>query len=118
MATGLTKDLIRVSTDKVGDKEIIVKLTSNQKIELKLKGSRGVGNSVSILELYEDLYGVSATPKNNKSGTISIASRKESKQDKKLISLYDLRSHNAISTLDLATISKFDQIIKSLIDER
>tara|TARA_R110000796_G_scaffold11198_4_gene37355 strand:+ start:4389 stop:4745 length:357 start_codon:yes stop_codon:yes gene_type:complete len=118
MATELTKDLIRVSTDKVDDKEIIIKLTSGQKIELKLKGSRGVGGSIGILELYENLHGVSTTPKDKKDGSISVKPTKSSKEDKKLISLYDLRSHNAISTLDLVTIAKFDQIIKSLIDER
>ena len=115
MATTLTKNLIRESTDKVGDKEIQITLTFDQLVELKLKGSRGKGFSIPINKLYEQLSGT--TIKGIKGeGSVSVVRDKLKAYDRKMISLFDLRSHNAISTLDIITLAKFDQLIKSVLD--
>jgi hypothetical protein len=114
MATILKKNLVRETTEVVHDKEIIVTLTVDQEVELKLKGTRGSGETIGIKELYEQLYGSIEAQKRD--GPISTSTVKSKKGDNKMISLYDLRTHNAISTLDVETLSKFDGIIKNLID--
>lgn len=118
MATILGKDLTRESSILVDGKEILITLTSSQDIELKLKGQRGNGKSISILSLYEQLHGISGDVISDDviSGSVSIKSGDLVESDRRMVSLFDLRSHNAISTLDLVTISKFDQIIKSVLD--
>lgn len=118
MATKLDKDLIRESKIKINDKEVLVTISSTQDILLKLKGSRGKGVSISILDLWYQLSGNenSYTPKNGRAGSISIVKTKPLNQDNKMISLYDLRSANAISLLDIQTKSKFDGIIKDMIE--
>jgi|TARA_R110000796_G_scaffold11688_3_gene39378 hypothetical protein len=116
MATILNKDLIRESTQKVNDKEVIITLTAGQEIELKLKGKRGDGKAIYIKDLYAQLYDDEVDNK-EPAGPITISQDKPRKRgDRKMISLYDLRSHNAISMLDIETVCKFDQIIKSVID--
>jgi hypothetical protein len=116
MATILSKNLIRESTQKVDDREVIITLTVNQEIELKLKGKRGDGKTIYIKDLYGQLYD-GEVDKKQPEGPITINQDSPRKRgDRKMISLYDLRSHNAISTLDVETLSKFDQIIKSVID--
>lgn len=122
MATILNKKLVRETTEKVEDKEILITLTSDQKVELRLKGQRSGVKDISILDLYNQLYDLESSSSNittNKSnGSLSIKkNNKSNKSDnRKMISLYDLRSQNAISTLDVKTMSKFDEIIKSVID--
>jgi hypothetical protein len=112
MATILDKKIIRLSTEKVGEKEILVILNNDQTIELKLKSSRGSGKVISILELYEQLNGVEID-KPSMNGSSKITNNGEIK----MISLYDLRSHNAISLLPIGEIAKFDSIIKSVIED-
>lgn len=118
MATELNKNLTRLSTDEVDGKSIVVTLTSEQEIELKLKGQRGKGQTIYIKDLYAQLNGIELSDKKSQEGPLSITTADKSRKrgDTKMISLYDLRSQNAISTLDLATLAKFDQIIKSVID--
>lgn len=118
MATVLKKDLVRVSTDTVDDKEITVILTAEQEVELKLKGQRGEGEKISIKDLYGQLYGVdNSSGDKGKGGSLRITSDLPRKRgDRKMISLYDLRSQNAISELNFKDTAKFDQIIKSVID--
>ena len=119
MATELKKDLVRVSTDKVDDKEITIILTTSQEIELKLKGQRGEGEKILIKDLYSQLYNLDSSDNKSDSGPISISNDSNiprRRGDRKMISLYDLRSHNAISVLEVNDMAKFDQIIKSVID--
>ena len=118
MATKLLKNLTRESTETVDDKEIVITLTSEQQIELKLKGKRGDGETIYIKDLYNQLYGIEGDKVEEKKGSVSITRGPKKRGDNRMISLYDLRSHNAISTLDLTTLSKFDQIIKSVIDSQ
>lgn len=119
MATKLNKNLVRESTETIDGKEIMVTLTEDQQIELKVKGQRGEGKTIYIKDLYADLYDINLDEvKKSKDGPLSITtgSNKRKRGDDMLISLYDLRSQNAISMLDLETLAKFDQIIKSVID--
>jgi hypothetical protein len=118
MATKLTKILVRESTETVDGKEIIITLTTDQEVELKLKGKRGKGETIYIKDLYNQLYGIEGEGNTKKDGPLSISNAKPNRKrgDSKMISLYDLRSQNAISAMDLATKAKFDQIIKNVID--
>jgi len=119
MATKLEKDVTRESTSKADDKEIMITITSKQTINLKLKGMRSGSVEVSIADLYAQLTN-SPNTSNDEDDTEpkTITKNKYQKPTTKnpMIILSDLRSHNAISTLDIATMAKFDHIIKSLMD--
>ena len=52
MATKLLKNILRESTETIGDKEIHIILTEGQEIELKLKGKRSSGRTIYIKDLY------------------------------------------------------------------
>ena len=58
MATILDKDLLRESTQKFEDREIMVTLTDKQTISLKLKGLKSGEVSIGILPLYKQLKGI------------------------------------------------------------
>lgn len=116
MATILNKDIIRESTDKIGDKEIIITLTANQEIELKLKGKRGSGDTIYIKDLYSQLSNKAGDINDNNGSLIISKDLPRKRGDNKMISLYDLRSHNAISTMEIELKAKFDALIKSVID--
>tara|TARA_R110000772_G_scaffold17946_1_gene49749 strand:- start:6896 stop:7255 length:360 start_codon:yes stop_codon:yes gene_type:complete len=115
MATTLNKDIIRETTVEIDGRLIITTLTKDQTLKFKLKGLRTGEVSIPIEEIYCQLDGCEAPSKNKSSITINNNSAKPIKGNP-MISLLDLRSHNAISTLDISTLAKFDQIIKSLID--
>ena len=53
---------------------------------------------------------------NPNDGPVKIIVSKPKRGDNKMISLHDLRSHNAISVLELGIKAKLDQIIKSVLD--
>ena len=114
MATILNKDLVRESTQEIGDKAILVTIKADQSVELKLKGVRGDGLNISLIDLWEYLGGEDEVPV--KGQAVEIKKVAPKKGDNKMISLYDLRSMNMISTLDLPTKVKFDGIIKEVID--
>lgn len=121
MATKLDKDVVRESTVKVDNREIVVTLSADQKITMKLKGMKSGEVSIDILELFGQLSG--GLPQNEekpaKSGkSVVVSNEKPAKMTKNnpMISLYDLRTYNAISGLDYATLVKFEGIIKNLID--
>jgi hypothetical protein len=116
MATKLLKNIVRESTEVIDGKEITITLTSDQEIELKLKGKRGSGETIYIKDLYNQLYGLEQSDGDKKKGAVSISNAPKKRGDSKMISLGALRSHNAISMLDIPTLAKFDQIIKSVID--
>ena len=107
MATKLEKDITRESSTTIDDKEIIVTLTSDQKISMKLKGKRVGGVEISIEDLYNQLTGNKVDDKN--------LTEKPTKKNP-MILLSDLRSHNAISGGDYKHIAHFDTIIKNLMD--
>ena len=118
MATKLEKDITRESTVKDDDKEIMVTLTADQKISMKLKGKRSGGVSIGIDELYGQLTGKNMgtdEPKDKKAISIKQSDEKPTKRNP-MILLSDLRSQNAISGGDYKMIAHFDTIIKNLMD--
>lgn len=115
MATILNKDLVRETTLMVGSNPLLVTIKSNQTVELKLKGVRG-GDvlNIGLLELWEYLGGEDKSA-DDSGGLVSIKPSKPKKGDNKMVSLYDLRSHNAISNLTHGEVAKFDGIISDMI---
>jgi hypothetical protein len=107
MATKLEKDITRESTVLSEEKEIMVTLTADQKILMKLKGKRSGTVSISIEELYNQLSG----SKSSKGNTTVKPTKKNP-----MILLNDLRAHNAISGGDYKHVAYFDGVIRNLID--
>jgi hypothetical protein len=116
MATKLDKDISRESTVIVDDREIMVTLTKDQKISMKLKGKRTGAVSIGIDELYGQLTGKPITTTDKKAITITQSKTKPTKKNP-MILLSDLRSQSAIAAMDYETKAKFDRIIKSLMDK-
>lgn len=110
MATKLEKDITRESSVLKEDKEVMVTLTADQKITMKLKGKRSGSVSIDIDELYDQLTGVDEKQEDDKP-------RKVGKDDM-MISLEDLRSMNAVSGGNYTMTCHFDMLIKNLIDDR
>ena len=109
MATLLNKDLKRETTITNGDnRPLVITLTEKQTIELQPKGLKGDNGIVSleIKNLYEDVVQANGKP--------NIIRGYDSGND--LISLNELRSHNAIADMDLETKTKFERIILDLIN--
>ncbi len=119
MATKLDKDITRESAVKSDDREIIVTLTKDQKISMKLKGKRTGAVSIGIDELYGQLTGkpITTDTSNNNTGTIITKSNTKPTKNNPMILLNDLRSQSAITSMDYETTAKFDAIIKSLMDK-
>tara|TARA_R110000868_G_scaffold29601_2_gene110133 strand:- start:1756 stop:2121 length:366 start_codon:yes stop_codon:yes gene_type:complete len=118
MPTILNKDVTRESNTLRSDRNINITLTPDQKILMKLKGMKSGDVSIGIGELYDQLTGgaevkpkKSVSYQNKETGRYEQPSIKVTK-----VVLNDLRSQNAISCLDINTITKFDQIIKALLD--
>lgn len=122
MATILDKDLVRETTIKVDNREILLTISSDQSIRMKLKGMKSGEVSIDILKLYNMLIGKSEdeleeSPKERSSIVIINDDDDEDKHKRSgvMIDLNDLRSHNAISTLDVPTLAKFDGIISEML---
>lgn len=106
MATILEKDLVRETTIKKDNREIVVTIKSDQTISFRLKGLRTGEVSIPIETLYDQL-----------SGTIEpleVGADTENHSGSK-ISLHDVRSAIAISDLEYSTISKIDSILSDLV---
>jgi len=117
MATKLEKDITRESSIKVNDREIIITMTESQGVSMKLKGMKTGIVSIPISELYGQLAGVVPNVEPPKKEMISVKRRNQKETNTgPMISLIDLRSHNAISALDYETLVKFEGIIKSMMD--
>lgn len=126
MATKLEKKIVRESTVKVEDKEVLVSLNPDQTISMKLKGQRGEGESIAIETLYSQLTGVEVEDKKDDSkstGGVAIIHEEETnkgfrKNPTVKQFLQDLRSHNAIASLDYETKAKFDSILIILFNRK
>jgi hypothetical protein len=119
MATKLEKNIVRESTVTVDDREIMVTLTADQRISMKLKGMRTGEVTIDIKELWHQLNGTDEDGNEEDSkGPISISNNqpKRGSKNNPMISLYDLRTYNAISALDYPTLVKFESIILNLIE--
>jgi uncharacterized protein (DUF885 family) len=123
MATVLNKDLVRESTENFEGREIMVTLTQDQKIQMKLKGMKSGHVSIDILKLFKQLKGVDETSAESKEGPVSISTKtdkapKGSEADLLNELFNDIRSHNAISPTDSRLISHLDSVLMSVKEQR
>lgn len=115
MATKLDKKLTRESTSKVDDREILVTLTDDQTISMKLKGMKSGIVSVGIEDLFKQLSGVSVP--NIELPTLPSISTNVKTNDGMLISLHDIRHRLNISGFDYSIQAKLDELLNEMIKE-
>lgn len=117
MATKLEKDVTRESNVIVDERNVIVTLTKDQEISMKLKGMKSGEVKTDIEDLYNQLAGIEETPKTKKSGSVVFNHDKPKKdKDEPMISLYDFRSLYLTSgDLPLEVKIKLEQITTRLI---
>jgi hypothetical protein len=99
--TILEKDLIRQSLSSVDDKPIVVTLTKEQEIALKLKGRGSEVFSVSIADLYDTLSGGNTTD-------VLVVDKGMHK------ALDELSTHSLIADTDYAVKVEIQRLIKLL----
>lgn len=128
MATILDKDITRESTVKVDNREIMITLTEDQKISMKLKGMKSGSVDISIGDLYHQLNG------GEKPNKILVFNNEDDDEDNKpmvkndlssykgdtkyLISIHEIRAAANVRDFDIETTVKFDTFLSDLIKER
>ena len=128
MATILDKDITRESTVKVDNREIMITLTEDQKISMKLKGMKSGSVDISIGDLYHQLNG------GEKPKKILAFNNEDDDEDNKpmvkndlssykgdtkyLISIHEIRAAANVRDFDIETTVKFDTFLSDLIKER
>lgn len=118
MATVLDKDVIRETSIKINEREIILTMGSDQTISMKLKGMKSGASSISIEDLYNQLNVNEIEEPIKKQGSLSIPTGGNKKQSlEPMISLHDIRHLLNVSNFDYAVSTKWDSIIKSLIED-
>ena len=117
MATVLDKDLVRESTVKVGEREILVTIGADQSISMKLKGMKSGMVSISIEDLYKQLTGGVTDDDKPKSITVPTGGVKKATSGEPMISMHDVRHRLNVSGFDYATTVKFDGIMRDLIED-
>lgn len=118
MPAKLSKSVTRLTDLVVDGKTVQVTLNPDNTLELRLRGDRS-NKKTKIINLI-DLFGENTEqikeqkPLIKKDNIVRIV-----KEDKKepLVNLYWLRSQNAISALNTVELSRFDGLIKGLIDD-
>lgn len=114
MATILDKDLIRESTAKFDNREIIVTLTADQRISFKLKGLKSGTVSIDIAEIFNQLKGVTAEAPEP---LIKVSQKTHvPKADNPMISLYALRTENLVGNLDYPSKLILEKLICELLN--
>lgn len=118
MATILDKDLTRESTVKSKDREIIVTLTADQRISLKLKGMKSGTVSIGIDELLNHLEGETPEPAKAKIQTKKSTATFFGPKDERnpVISLYALRAENAITHMPLENKLYLEKVLCDLLN--
>jgi len=116
MATKLDKKLTRESSSKVDDREILVTLTDDQTISMKLKGMKSGIVSVGIEDLFKQLSGVSV-PTIETPSVPSIPTKVKT-NNSVMISLHDIRHRLNISGFEYPVQAKLDEILNELINEK
>lgn len=112
MSTILDKDLVRIATVKRDDREIIVTLTADQKISLKLKGMKSGMLNMDIGELWDTLNG--STPK--PIPLIKVTQRvAKVLADNPTISLNELRTEVLITHMDLPVKYQLEKALCELL---
>lgn len=121
MATKLESLVVRESTEKANDREILVALTPDQRISMRLKGMKSGAVSIDIKRLFEQLTDspipiASAIGNPVKPKPVSIK-RKDTNEPDPMISLSRLRSLNYVTPGSIEVLAKLDQLILELIGE-
>jgi len=111
MATLLDKDLVRETTIKVDNREIVVTIGADQSITMKLKGMKTGAVTISVEDLYKQLAG------DGPSIGTSIPVPTKKKEDNVMMSLHDIRHRSNIKSWDYSTTVKFDNLLSELIQE-
>jgi hypothetical protein len=111
MATKLDNDVIRESSVLADDREILIRLNTDQTVSMKLKGMKSGTVSISILDLWNQLNGTDTKPKQGPIATV----RKQVYKDDLMVSVQKLRSLNAVTHSDLAVTIKLDEIFSDLL---
>ncbi len=114
MATTLDKDVTRETTVLIDNREIIITLTSDQKINMKLKGLKNGGFYIGIEELYEKLSDT-VQPKKPTGPVVTQNKEQKTRNKNVMIDLNDLRSISNTRGFDYETTVKFDKIISDLL---
>jgi len=112
MATKLDKDLTRETSVMVNEREVILTLTADQNINMKLKGMKSGHVTIPIQEVYDQLTG-GATPQ-VEGEPVKLKAGKESD----MVSLQDLRHRFNVSGLPYESIVQVDMIIVELLKEK
>jgi len=118
MATKLDKDITRESTVQIDGREILVTLSKDQEIKLRLKGMKSGMVSIPIQNLYNQLSG-KLSPHPEPAGMVVIDNDKVlDKGRSAMICVHDFRSRVLISTdIDLKLKIKLESILVQLIEE-
>lgn len=109
MATPLSTNLTRESSHTIEERNILVTLTANQDIAMKLKGLKSGVVSIPIADLYHQLNG-----KPVKKGPVSVK-RNAAIADEPMISLSRLRSLNMVTPGKTELVSRLDELIKEYL---
>jgi len=118
MATKLEKNITRESSVQIDERNVVVTMTADQKIQFKLKGMKTGMVEIDIKELFCQLADCDNPANDDTPKPVSIKhGGSKNTKDNPMIPLSDLRSKSAISNLDYETKAKFDGIIRSLIEE-
>jgi len=114
MATILEKKVIRESKSQHDNRNIVVSLTEDQEVSLKLKGLKSGELTISINDLYNYLSGNEGSEE--KEVEVKKTIKTKTPKNAPLINLNDLRSLNAITKMDLSTKVLFESLIVELIE--
>ena len=118
MATILERDIIRESTSKYDNREIVVTLTDKQKITFKLKGMKSGEVSISILELYKQLNNIEDKGLISKTKSEKVVEPKFKKSDENpVIDLYSLRTSAMVTRMDMSAKVELEKVICELIKQ-
>ena len=117
MATRLENTVIRETSQVVDEKNIIIKITPEQKVILKLKGEKKQFE-ISIMELYQKLTNTEPQPEREMPTGPTETIRVPQKGDtSKKISLNDFRSlYLTSANFDLPTKMKLEAITARIIN--
>jgi len=122
MVTKLEKTIFRESSETTDDRNILISLTDDQRIEMKPKGMKTTGVvSIGIKELYDKLNDIAVEKQKEEEILESIAIIKKSKIDEgqPLINLHDFRSKYLISgKIPLSIKVELEAITTLLIKEK
>jgi hypothetical protein len=118
MATKLDKDVIRESSVIANDRNIMITLSSEQKIKMKLKGMKSGEVEITLEELYNLLTKKPEINTGKIEKTSMLPEKNEEKNVKGMISLSDFRSQYIItSDFDLNTKVKLETITTKLLNK-